>query len=286
VKKTSWVIWSIIAWLIFVVSLTIWWLIFSLRIISQLSSFTGALESTHHQKMLMMEGGTLIFFLIVGGVALVYFALREKQRFEEVRHFFSTFSHDLKTSISRLVLQGEILFQNEKSTEASRNFQRNLLALEMQLENSLHLAQAEGRRLTLQKLDLKSILSRVHGIWPELKVSLKGPSIVYADAVALESIIKNLVSNSVLHGQADEIYISITPLEQKTELIYADNGRVFEGDPSGLGERSHPSKKSTGLGLQIVRQWTRLLGHELQFSKTQSGSLQAHILFSVPGGHV
>jgi hypothetical protein len=284
VKKNSWVIWSIIAWLLFVVSLTTWWLIFSLRLISQLSSFTGNSGTSQHQKMLVMEGGTLIVLLIVGGVALVYFALKEKQRFEEVRHFFSSFSHDLKTSISRLVLQGELIFQKEKESEASRNFQKNLLALEMQLENSLHLAQQGSRQLTLQKMDLKSTLSRIHGIWPELKVSLQGPGWIVADAVAVESIIKNLVSNSVLHGGADEIFITLSEQNKKILMTYSDNGRVLEADLQSLGKRPRSSGKSTGIGLYIVRQWAQLLNSDLEFSKTDRGSLQARMAFFAEGG--
>lgn len=289
-QKDSWMISLIIGWLVFVVSLTTWWLIFSLRIISQLSTFVGGTESSHQQKMLVMEGGTLIIFLLVGGVALVYFALRERQRFQEVSHFFSTFSHDLKTSISRLVLQGERLFDKEllagkdRASDEAKKFQKNLLALEMQLENSLHLAQQGTRGLTLQSMDLKPIISRIHGNWPELKVSLQGQSQkkFKADAVALESILKNLVSNSVLHGEAEEIYFKVSDKNNQIEIHYSDNGKEFKGDAAQLGSRPQPSQKGTGIGLFIVQQWADRMKAELKFSQTERGSLQAHL--TLPAG--
>lgn len=285
-KKGSWVIGLIIGWLVFVVSLTTWWLIFSLRIISQLSMFVGGTQSSHQQQMLVMEGGTLIVFLLVGGVALVYFALRERQRFQEVSHFFSTFSHDLKTSISRLVLQGERLFDKEKTSEEAKKFQKNLLALEMQLENSLHLAQQGTRGLTLQSMELKPIISRIHSNWPELKVSLQGQSqkTFRADAVALESILKNLVSNSVLHGEAEEIYLKMSDKNAQVEIHYSDNGKEFTGDPEQLGAKPQPSQKGTGIGLFIVQQWADRMKAGLKFSKSERGSLQAHITLPTESG--
>lgn len=276
-KRISWTIWAIIAWLVFVVSLTIWWLIFSLRIIAQLSSYVSNSQVEHHQKMLVMEGATLIIFLIVGGSALVYFALRERSRFEEVRHFFSAFSHDLKTSISRLVLQGELIFKNDKASAESRQFQKNLLALEMQLENSLHLAHQETRSLTLQEVNIKSIVSRIHGHWPDLKVHLQDKGTLVSDAVALESIVKNLVSNSVLHGQADEVNLKVSTNSENIEILYFDNGKPFTGSLEVLGAKPQPSQMGTGIGLYIVHRWAKRLRGQIRFSLNESGSLQVHL---------
>jgi signal transduction histidine kinase len=236
------------------------------------------------RNMLIMEGSTLILLLIVGGIALVYYALRERRHLEEVKHFFSTFSHDLKTSISRVVLQAEALPKTAEGSEKLKAFQKNLLALEMQLENSLHYAQQESRVLTLQAVDMKAVVSRLHTQWPDLKFNLQGSGRFRGDAVAVESIFKNLVSNAVLHGEADEINFRIIPDEAAVMIELSDNGKPVSIDIATLGKRLQASQKGTGIGLFLVQQWVSKLKGKIHFSKSERGSLLVVVTLPAAGG--
>ena len=122
-KKTRWLVPLFSAWLIFVVSLAIWWMIFSLGLIQKFHEQNPQSDFQQQKTMMMTEGSVLILFLLLGGMALIYYALREQKRLSEVKLFFSTFSHDLKTSITRLVLQGERLSQKYPEEQ---EFQKNL----------------------------------------------------------------------------------------------------------------------------------------------------------------
>lgn len=279
-KPRSLLLAIIIAWLVFVVSLAIWWMIFSLKLIDRLNSLVGDQEFARHQQMLFMEGGVLIIMLLMGGCGLIYYSLRERKRFEDIRHFFSTFSHDIKTSITRLVLQGESLTGAEPHSRKFDQFQKNLLILELQLENSMHIAQYHSRGVTLELVDIKQIIGRIHPAWPEVKIQLQGETQFVIDAPAIESILKNLLSNSVIHGGADEVKIKISKNKSAVELLYNDNGRLQADHVEKLGYSLNPSQKGSGIGLYLLRQWAEKLSGKVQFSKTSEDSMQ--VLLSFP----
>lgn len=265
-------------WLVFVVSLATWWIIFSLDLIHKFSEKVPEIDLGRQKTMLVTEGAVLVLCLLFGGGALVYYSRREQKRMAEIQLFFSTFSHDLKTAISRLVLQGEHLA--EQSPEA-QDFHSNLMSLERQLENSLHLAQLEKRGLLKETLDLKNLISRLHTQWPELKIRLEGKGSLWADPVALESILKNLMSNSHLHAQADEILLKLEKSEDQGMLIfYSDNGmQKVDADAEILGKSFRPSQKGSGVGLYLVRRWMILQNGSVEFSTSEQGHLKVQLKF-------
>jgi signal transduction histidine kinase len=272
VKKTSVLIWSVIIWLVFVVSLTAWWMIFSLRTIRRLGEFVTDDRLQGQHDMLLMEGGVLIFLLIVGGSALVALALREKKHYDQVRLFFSTFTHDMKTSISRLLLQSEELATGD--TARFKDFQRNIFSLEFQLENSLQIAQFSRRRLLSEKIDMRSIVSRLHQYWPNIKLTLSGKGQIQTDVIALESILRNIVSNSMIHGQADELKIKIEETDSAYELTVTDNGQPAQFNFTCVGQEMVPSTKGSGVGLFLISQWVNKLGGTISYESVPTSSIK------------
>ena len=82
-RKTSRIAVALVTlWVVFTVTLAVWWLIFGLRqldLINQLN-LENATQLNRHYQMLMWEGGILIASLIGGGLALFYYARREQKR--------------------------------------------------------------------------------------------------------------------------------------------------------------------------------------------------------------
>ncbi len=277
-NKSRWTVTFFVLWLIFVVSLAIWWMIFTLRTLGRLHDQNPALEIKPETTMLITEGSVLIVLLVLGGVTLISYALREQRRLSEVQLFFSTFTHDLKTSITRLVLQGERLSQKDPQAE---EFQKSLMALEMQLENSLNLAQMDQRGLVLESIDLKKIISRLHTQWPDLKIQLQGKETFLGDSVAMESILKNLISNSLLHGKADEVSLKVSTQKNNVVILFSDNSQVvLQREPEELGQKLEPSQKGSGMGLYIVRRWTALQNGSIRFLVSAQKTLQVEMQFA------
>src|SRR5688572_22446688 len=87
-------------WFIFVVSLVGWWWVYAMNFLA-----TGADEATKNKhRMFMWEGSILLAALFIGGAALIFLSYRDENRHQQLKTFFATFSHDIKTSISRLRL--------------------------------------------------------------------------------------------------------------------------------------------------------------------------------------
>lgn len=276
-------------WLLFTVSLTVWWLIFSLKqqaMLATLELAQGHAEFLRYQSMLMMEGTTLIFSLLVGGVALTYSSYQQHRKNQQVKDFFATFSHELKTSITSLRLQAESLQDDLALSQHSQLFNRlmkDTVRLELQLENSLFLASAEQMKYFREKISLRKIFEYIQTQWPQLKVHLQGEATLHVDRRALESILKNILQNAVIHGAASEVFFQVQNLPGgKVQLRVKDNGRGFQGKGEhNLGElfqRQSPSSGSA-IGLALIKQL--VLDHQgrVEF-QTQP---QFAIILTLPG---
>ena len=96
----------------------------------------------------------------------------------------------------------------------------------------------------------------------DLDATLQGDCTVRADE-ALHSIFENLVSNAVIHGDADAITVSVERAADACIVHVADNG---SGIPDKVKQRafeerySHGNAAGTGLGLYLVRQTMQRYG--------------------------
>ncbi|MCS7119384.1 MAG: HAMP domain-containing sensor histidine kinase [Archaeoglobaceae archaeon] len=105
----------------------------------------------------------------------------------------------------------------------------------------------------LRELSLREVIEKV-GSKYEIEISIDGDCKVLADD-GVFLIFDNLIRNSIEHGKADEIRVTIYPEGDFCNVIFADNGvgipeeiknRVFE-------EGFTTSQKHSGLGLFIVK---------------------------------
>src|SRR5881392_561726 len=213
-RKRNWIVIVLVGlWVAFTVTLAGWWLVFGLRqlnLINQ-SNLEGAVQLHRHYQMLLWEGGILIVSLIGGGMALFYYARREQKRHAQVEEFFAAFTHDAKTALASLRLQAESLREDLASGEPNPLLERLLsdtLRLQLQLENSLFLVNLPRGKFFLQPIRLSDRIDPLQLNWPDLRITQTGDAVVMADARALESVMTNLVQNSVIHGHANEVRIN------------------------------------------------------------------------------
>ena len=283
-KHNRLAIFLVALWVVFTVTLTAWWLIFGLRqldLINQLN-LENAVQLNRHYQMLLWEGGILIASLIGGGLALFYFARREQKRHAQVEEFFAAFTHDAKTALASLRLQAESLqedFANAPNPLLDRLL-RDTLRLQLQLENSLFLVNLTRGKFFLEPISLSSCIDNLRRHWPDLTIGQHGDAMVFADARALESVLTNLIQNSVTHGRATEIVIVVESDEKnRLSLQVADNGRGFAGDFNQLGRLfvRHGRGSGSGVGLYIVRQLIKRMNGTIAFDHAGNGGFVAHL---------
>jgi len=277
-------------WVVFTVTLAGWWMVFGLRQLDLLNSLRleGAADFHRHYRMLLWEGGILIVSLIGGGLALFYYARREQRRHAQVEEFFAAFTHDAKTALTSLRLQAESLREDFADAGPNPLLERLLsdtLRLQLQLENSLFLVNLTRGAFFLEPISLSDRIDTLRHHWPGLVITQSGDGVIMADARALESVLTNLVQNSVTHGQATAVDVSVTrQAGGGLSVRVSDNGQGFHGDLSRLGKLfvRHTRGSGSGVGLYIVRQLVKRMNGAINFSDSNPSGFMAQMDFPNP----
>jgi signal transduction histidine kinase len=265
-----------IVWLVFMVSLASWWL----RL---------GLTSPAWHRMYLWEGGTFLTLLIAGGIAILYGIRREHRRRRALETFFMSFTHDLKTALASIQLQAEGIREDWPDGAPAAPLDRLLhdtLRLQIQLENSLYVAQPDGRLLR-ESIDVGAAIARLAQEWPSLALRITGSAQILADARAIDTIFRNLLQNAALHGHATEVAIRIeSPSSGLVRVVMTDNGSgvsaerfVHLGQPfARLSETS-----GSGVGLFVCRQIVKRLGGALSFIAPDGSTRGLTVSIELPG---
>lgn len=274
-------------WLLLVLSLSSWWVIFSLQQLKLIKSlrFEGGAVLVRQQTMLVQEGLFLIGLLLAGGVALLSLVWLQRRRTDLLQQFFAAFTHEVKTSLASLRLQAESLEEDladrPEFSAVSKRLVKDTVRLELQLENSLHFARADRGALYTEDLQLVPLIRHLEHQWPEMEFSIKGDANLKADRRVLESVFKNLFQNARVHGEATRIEVEITRESKKLSVCVRDNGTGFAGDTERLGDIfvRHTSRSGSGLGLYLVRRMVSGMKGEVRFSKNLNGGFETRIMW-------
>lgn len=267
-------------WFFFVVSLVGWWWLYFMR------NLVGGTEMSRQHRMFLWEGSILLVALVVGGSALIFLSYRDEKRHEQLKTFFATFSHDIKTSITRLRLQAEVLEEDNVSLKnpVLQRLIKDIARLDLQLENSLLLSTSGAQTLLMEKILISKLIESLRVQWSEVEFRLNQDAEVVADRRAMASILRNIIQNAVLHGQATVIEFSAKAIgSQRVELAIQDNGKGFSGQFDHLGAQMQVSKseKGSGIGLYLCRRLLHKMRGELIFEPATPG---LRVIIRIAGG--
>lgn len=252
------------AWLLFTISLSLWWLYFGLSQLELLKAIEGHERVVSQQRMLIWEGASLVVSILIGGAALCYLALKEFRERKRIQEFFSVFSHELKTPLTSIQLQAEKLGA-EKLIESTQR-------LLVHLDNAIFIARLPDD-VFYEEVNLRPVIEEYSIRWPSLKVEVIGSEVIETDKRLLEAILSNIFSNAVRHGEATKLLVQIKGEGDKTFLEFRDNGKGFSGEKSSLGQKfkRYSNSGGTGLGLYIIRKVLQKLNGSLSFPDVEQG---------------
>jgi PAS domain S-box-containing protein len=195
--------------------------------------------------------------------------------------FISIASHELKTPLTSLLLQGQLL-KREADSDASISKERivqfasqsvmQVTRLTRLVDEMLDIAKIRTGRLTLEKTEFDlSVLVRncieqmhlqfVNAGFNDPKLTLCETSTVGNwDKIRIGQVVNNLLTNALRYGRAKPVEIAIECEENKITLLVKDEGigipaeahdKIFDRFERAVNENE---ASGLGLGLYITRQ--------------------------------
>jgi PAS domain S-box-containing protein len=220
---------------------------------------------------------------------------REKQLSELKSQFISVASHEFRTPLAAAVGTLELLDRHAaKLTEAKRaeliaRIQRSLGRLTEIMNDVLQLSRADSGRVKATRInanlvrlaqdilhDVESGDGQKHSFVFEFS---GGPETVPVDTKLTNHILSNLASNAVRYSPAsttvtvklhiDETGFTFTVADDGIGIPAAERDRIFEPFVRGsnVGQIS-----GTGLGLNIVKRYTEIMGGRIELLPTERGA--------------
>ncbi|MCK6597822.1 MAG: HAMP domain-containing histidine kinase [Bdellovibrionaceae bacterium] len=265
-------------WLLFTSSMVSWWWFYGMEEISKPNSAVNLLA---RKRMLLWEGIFFLSAIFLGGFFLIYFLYQDNEKNKALRTFFATFSHDLKTSISRLRLQGEILREEEffHKNKALQRLVKDISKLDLQLENSLWLAQLDDLKLLQEKFSFSQVISLVKSDFPEISIEMNQDMELVSDRRALMVVLRNLIQNALIHGQATMVRFHLKKEGAKILIICSDDGKGAVELPELESDKNYLAAKSSGIGLKLCYHIVNKIKGSL-YVKKSDGRLEFHLLLN------
>ena len=285
-RRLTWQYAAAAAWVIFTVTLAMWWLIFGLSQARQLSALEGpeAAQVSRVTRMLVLEGAVLVLMLFGGGFAMLRAIRREQRRSREQREFFMAFTHDLKTALTSMRLQAEALRADLPEAAHNPNLQRLLkdaVRLQLQLENALSLTTADGAVL-IEAIEVRPLVEYLREDFPDLVVEISGDARVRADRRAIESVLRNLLQNAVVHGRARTVSLDVRRSPTGAiEIVIADDGSGAAVDLSTALDRPFVRPTTTsgsGVGLYVCGRLLQQMHGQLRVLRRPAPGFAVSIL--------
>ena len=207
-------------------------------------------------------------------------AKRINRHLNQRSEMLSGISHDLRTPLTRLKLQLEMI----KDTEISKKMSKDIDEMDNMLNDYLQFAKTQIKENT-ESMSLSKIFNNIRekmGM-KNLTIDIKEEIILSGRKHALERCFSNIVHNGLTYGE--KVIVTIQKSSNRAIIKIEDNGpgipqehyrNVFK--PFFRLDRSRSLNKSgVGLGLAIVEDIVNSHGGNIQLSKGSLNGLQVKI---------
>ncbi|MDP3824558.1 MAG: ATP-binding protein [Burkholderiales bacterium] len=215
------------------------------------------------------------------------------------RHFLADAAHELRTPITALRLQLQLL---ERAGDASQRAAA-LSELRAGIERAQHLVEQllqlsrlgpEAPALQRQPVDLAELArsavgrfsARAHDLGIDLGAATQGPVTVDGDLQQLGALLDNLVENALRYTpRGGEVDVSASSQDGRACLAVRDNGPgIAPSERERVFDRFYRSARATmangsGLGLAIVKAVAQRHGAEVELGDATGGGLVVTVLF-------
>lgn len=218
---------------------------------------------------------------------------QQKQRSDHLT-FINQWVHQMKTPLSVI----ELVVQDEED-ERFLSIREEVDKISKGLEMVLYAARLEAfeHDFQVQPVSLKTVTSRAihenkrlfinHQLYPEMRIA--SDLVVKSDEKWLTFILNQLITNAVKYsaGKSKKVWIVGLTDGKETNIEVRDEGigiptsnikRVF--DPFYTGDNGRIYHESTGMGLYLVKEICRKLGHRVELESEAGVGTTVRVIFS------
>ena len=207
-------------------------------------------------------------------------AKRINRHLNQRAEMLSGISHDLRTPLTRLKLQLEMLNQKEISKKMSKDIDE----MESMLDDYLQFAKTQSQETT-SKIDLKNIFNLIESELnnSNLQIIIKENVELKGRPNALKRSFENIIQNGLIYGT--NVFVDINKSANRALITIEDDGPGIPEDqyknvfkPFFRLDKSRSLNQSgVGLGLAIVEDIVNSHGGNIQLGKSKLNGLQVKI---------
>jgi signal transduction histidine kinase len=275
----------------------IWWL--AARNLAPLDRLAGEVRARDEQSLAPLSVTGLPDEVSPLAGALNALLERLRHSFDTQRAFVADAAHELRSPLTALKLQLELLRRADSDAEreaARRAIGAGIDRATRLVEQLLALARSEpgGAPLQKERIDLVDVVRAAvaetipfatsRGVRFALVAS--GPAFVAAEAAALALLVRNLVDNAARYSPAgSQVDVAVTASMAQVLLCIDDAGpgiaeaereRVFDR----FYRRAEHDELGSGLGLAIVKSVAATHGAAVALERSPAGGLRVAIRFA------
>ena len=285
---------------IYVVLQFLWW---GYQIID-LGSLVDSSDNGSSRRVFMIlgEGAVFIMILLAGFWQIQKSIRKEIELSESQNNFMLSVTHELKTPLTSIQLALQTLSSRKLSSVKTQSLVDKAISendrLKILIDNIIHASSIENKGLTLDKseLDLKMILSQIvkksnqRLEKPLVNLDFEGSVKLIADKFMIETSIINIIENAIKYGGEHQIDVVVKMKDNRCLISVTDQGPgIIENEQSNIfdkfyriGNEETRTKKGSGLGLYIAKQFIELHNGNIQYIRNKpSGSI---FTISIPNG--
>ncbi|KFF02065.1 HAMP domain-containing sensor histidine kinase [Flavobacterium hydatis] len=228
---------------------------------------------------------------------------RLETSFEIQTNFINNASHELKTPITTIIAEAEIMLLKEREPQEYMQSLENIYNQASRLgnltESLLKLTQTgyDGKKqvLDITRIDelLLTVKSDLDKIFPDNRVSIKlnfvpqdsNLLLIPCNRPLLELAINNIITNGVKYSDNNEVFVALSANEEAIRITISDIGiGIPPEDIPHLYEPFFRGKIAAkyigyGLGLPLAMKIIRMHGGELQVQSEQNKGTMVTIIF-------
>jgi signal transduction histidine kinase len=228
---------------------------------------------------------------------------RLETSFEIQTNFINNASHELKTPITTIIAESEIMLLKEREPQEYMQSLENIYNQASRLgnltESLLKLTQTgyDGKKqvLDITRIDelLMTVKSDLDKIFPDNRVSIKlnfvpqdsNLLLIPCNRPLLELAINNIITNGVKYSDNNEVFVALSANEEAIKIAISDIGiGIPPEDIPHLYEPFFRGKIAAkyigyGLGLPLAMKIIRMHGGELQVQSEQNKGTMVTIIF-------